>query len=57
MRNTFTESWYYDRKTTIRSVAFAHKSPHKDRILPEGKAVWRVYLDNYDLLEKYSTRY
>ena len=25
----------------------------KDRILPEGKAVWRVYLDNYDLLEKY----
>lgn len=57
MRNTFTESWYYDRKTTIRSVAFAHKSPRKDRILPEGKAVWRVYLDNYDLLEKYSTRY
>ena len=25
----------------------------KDRILPEGKAVWRVYLDKYDLLEKY----
>ena len=25
----------------------------KDRILPEGKAVWRVYLDNFDLLEKY----
>ena len=25
----------------------------KDKILPEGKAVWRIYLDNYDLLEKY----
>ena len=25
----------------------------KDRVLPDGKTVWRVYLDNYDLLEKY----
>ena len=25
----------------------------KDRVLPEGATVWRVYLDNYDLLEKY----
>ena len=25
----------------------------KDRILPDGATVWRVYLDNYDLLEKY----
>ena len=25
----------------------------KDRILPDGSTVWRVYLDNYDLLEKY----
>ena len=25
----------------------------KDKVLPDGKAVWRVYLDNYDLLEKY----
>lgn len=25
----------------------------KDKVLPGGQAVWRVYLDNYDLLEKY----
>ena len=25
----------------------------KDRALPDGQTVWRVYLDNYDLLEKY----
>ena len=25
----------------------------KDRVLPDGQTVWRVYLDNYDLLEKY----
>ena len=24
----------------------------KDRPLPSGKALWRIYLDNYDLLEK-----
>lgn len=24
----------------------------KDRQFPDGKALWRVYLDNYDLLEK-----
>ena len=25
----------------------------KDKVLPAGPTVWRVYLDNYDLLEKY----
>lgn len=27
----------------------------KDRSLPTGQALWRVYLDNYDLLEKVQT--
>ena len=25
----------------------------KDKILPDGRTCWRVYLDNYDLLEKF----
>ena len=47
------------RVLSLRSQAHNHArdtSAHeirKDRILPEGKAIWRVYLDNYDLLEKY----
>ena len=47
------------RVLALRSQAHNHARNsqsleiRKDRILPEGKAVWRVYLDNYDLLEKY----
>ena len=25
----------------------------KDNVLPDGRTCWRVYLDNYDLLEKF----
>eukprot|EP00438_Fugacium_kawagutii_P017572 Skav222235 [mRNA] locus=scaffold3059:49406:52188:- [translate_table: standard] len=41
------------RSSPTRDLALANTEIRKDRVLPEGDVQWRVYLDNYDLLEKF----
>ena len=47
-RTLVLRSQQHNRNNNIESCEI-----RKDRVLPDGKTVWRVYLDNYDLLEKY----
>lgn len=36
-----------------RTQSAQHNEIRKDKVLPDARTCWRVYLDNYDLLEKF----